>query len=467
MSAAASRCDPLAGRYRVVEAIGAGGMGVVYRAVDERLHRDVAVKLLRPELAHDLPSLLRFANETQALCAVRHRNVVQILDVSDCNDGRPFYAMELLPGVTLARRLRETGPVAAPQAIRLLLDSAAALAAVHRVGLVHRDVKPGNFIVDPNDRALSPTLIDFGLARRPHDRRLTRPGDVIGTPPYMSPEQVAGGEIDASTDVFAWGVLAIEALTGVRVAFGGRVEEAAEPSLRAIAARGIAPAVVEILRRTLRASTTDRFADMTQVLALLEGTLQDEPVTVSFGRDRLTVLPKTELIPRRAPPRSTLAEPLPPATGSPQRSSRMPWLLAALGLGTASLALALPLRAAPIPRLAAPMFLVARGQPAPLPQPAAQVLPVPVVGWLHAEPPECALPTISVGSIATPATTPRRTRSQPAQRTGAAPSPAAPTVVAPTVVEHPAAIVPVVIEPTVAAPAPWKRTPDGLIEPFG
>jgi eukaryotic-like serine/threonine-protein kinase len=216
--------------YRVVEAIGKGGMGVVYRAEDERLGRHVALKFLPEELSDDKQALERFKREARAASALNHPNICTIYDVGEA-DGRSFIAMEFLEGENLQRRIAAR-PSPGAEILEIGLQLAGALDAAHSKGIVHRDIKPANIIVDAQGHA---KLLDFGLAsieRRPTGpssgmtatvmpaEGLTSPGTALGTAAYMAPEQARGEDLDARCDLFSFGAVLYEMCTGTP-AFGG------------------------------------------------------------------------------------------------------------------------------------------------------------------------------------------------------------------------------------------------------
>jgi serine/threonine-protein kinase len=208
--------DVLAGRYRVDGILGAGGMATVYRATDMRLEREVAVKVLLPNLARD-PSLAeRFDREARLLASVTHPSIAEIFDVEPGDAAavrEPFYVMELCEGGSLADRIAAAGHIEPGEVVPLIVAVAAGLGELHRRGLIHRDVKPANILFTGG----RPKLADFGLARttgRPEFPTLTDPGTAIGTPAYMAPELVSGAGPTTASDVYALGATTFHALTG-------------------------------------------------------------------------------------------------------------------------------------------------------------------------------------------------------------------------------------------------------------
>ncbi len=249
------------GQYQILDEIGRGGMAVVYKAWQPSLNRYVALKVLPPQFTFDREFVERFLREAQAAAGLRHPNIVVIYDVGRQDD--TFYiVMEYLEGRTLKQLIEEEGPLPPARVGHIVAQVAAALDYAHQRGFVHRDVKPANIFVGPDDRV---TLTDFGIAKAAWNTHLTRTGMLIGTPEYMSPEQARGEEVDARTDLYSLGIVAYEMLTG-RVPFGGTTPHAVlhqqiyepPPPLRSLRP-GSSPAVDEILNKALAKQPADRY----------------------------------------------------------------------------------------------------------------------------------------------------------------------------------------------------------------
>src|SRR5262245_3188889 len=210
--------------YEILELLGAGAMGEVYRARDTKLRRDVAIKVLPQQLAREPERLARFQREARTLAAVNHANIAQIHG-TDCAGGVHFLALELVRGENLDERLQR-GPLRLAEAIEVGCQVAAGLAAAHDAGVVHRDLKPANVRVTPEGAV---KLLDFGLAKwAPADAAdplVSEPGSLIGTPAYMAPEQARGQPADRRADLWAFGCLLFECLTGARPFAGPTLTE--------------------------------------------------------------------------------------------------------------------------------------------------------------------------------------------------------------------------------------------------
>ena len=265
--------DLLAGRYRIQERIGSGGMGVVYRAFDEELGICIAVKVLRPDLAGDGRVETRLRRELLLNRQVSHRNAVRIHDIGQ-DRGYLFLTLDLVEGRSLREVLRGDGPLSPDRAVAIARQLALALEAAHAEGIIHRDLKPPNVLVNDEGRAW---ITDFGVARSLHDRGPTRTGSVIGTLAYLSPEQARGEVVDGRSDLYALGILLFEMLTGELPFKGGSTAEdlaqrltGASKDIRTL--RGDVPAwLAAVIRRLLQRDPDLRFQNARELIDALDG----------------------------------------------------------------------------------------------------------------------------------------------------------------------------------------------------
>jgi tetratricopeptide (TPR) repeat protein/predicted Ser/Thr protein kinase len=258
----------LAGRYRLGEEVGRGGMGVVYRAQDEQLGICVALKVLRPELADDPRLVERFRREILAARQVTHRNAVRIHDIGRDGD-LLFLTMDFVEGPSLQAMLRKEKRFDPERAAGIARQVALALEAAHEAGIVHRDLKPGNVLVEPSGRAC---ISDFGLARSPGAHDLTRTGMIVGTPAYLSPEQANGASVDRHTDLYALGLLLFEMLTGDLPAtekMPPGQKAGASRNLRALG-KGVPRYLQAIVEQLLQPDPARRFQSAREVVEALD-----------------------------------------------------------------------------------------------------------------------------------------------------------------------------------------------------
>ena len=205
-----------AGRYQIIEELGHGGMGKVYKVFDTDIREKIALKLLRPELALDRETIERFSNELKLARKISHRNVCRMFDLGKAED-TTFITMEFVPGEDLKKFIRKSGQLGAGRAVSIAKQVCEGLAEAHHLGVIHRDLKPQNIMVDEDGNV---RIMDFGIARSMTSKGRTGPGVMIGTPEYMSPEQVEGKDVDPRADIYSLGIILYEMLTG-RVPFEG------------------------------------------------------------------------------------------------------------------------------------------------------------------------------------------------------------------------------------------------------
>ncbi|HXV59064.1 MAG TPA: protein kinase [Vicinamibacteria bacterium] len=297
------------GQYRILRRLGAGGMAEVFVAEDSKLKREVALKLLPPDLAQDPDFLSRFEREAQALAALTHPNIVTIYSVEEA-EGLHFLTMELIHGVGLDQ-IVSTGPLSTERCIAIATQMADALAAAHARGIVHRDLKPGNVVISDDGRV---KILDFGLAKMQGygadeddlTAARTAPGIVLGTLSFMSPEQLQGSAADARSDVFSFGVTLYEMASGHRPFKGGSTAEVMSAILRdqprpVTELTGKFPTALErIIRRCLEKNPDDRYSSAIELRQDIQHMLEAGPARFRFGfsisRKRLLPLLATLLV---------------------------------------------------------------------------------------------------------------------------------------------------------------------------
>jgi len=283
--------DSIAGRrighYQVLEKLGEGGMGIVYKAIDTRLDREVALKVLPPG-RENWKREHRFAREAKAASALNHPNIVTIYEF-DSQDGLNFFSMEYVPGATLQQVLHDrTAPL--PTLLEYARQAAGAIARAHQAGIVHRDLKPGNIMITQEGVA---KVLDFGLAKRSadsaHDETqtvLTVAGQVLGTPAYMSPEQAKGEDEDPRSDIFSFGVILYEIACGRRP-FEGKDAHTimhqithVEPPPPATLNPSIPPELAALIKWCTKKDAQERPASMVEVASALSSIVQGQPVSI-------------------------------------------------------------------------------------------------------------------------------------------------------------------------------------------
>ncbi|MCS6880869.1 MAG: protein kinase [Oscillochloridaceae bacterium] len=251
------------GRYYIKELLGRGGMAAVYRAADTVLQRDVALKVLYPHFSDDPAVVERFKREAVTAASLAHPHIVAVYDVGE-QDGLVFIAMQLLTGRTLQDRLQETGTLNLEALLEVLAPVAEALDYAHARGVIHRDVKPGNIFLSDAAEGPGVVLADFGIAKQLDMPGLTTTGALIGTPDYMAPEQIAGGQVGPPGDVYALGMLTYRALTGRR-AFDGSVQDVllghlyGQPAPPSQVNPALPPALDAVLARATARNPADRY----------------------------------------------------------------------------------------------------------------------------------------------------------------------------------------------------------------
>jgi serine/threonine protein kinase/Tfp pilus assembly protein PilF len=269
-----------AGRYRIIEALGEGGMGKVYRAFDEKLNEEVALKLIESGIASDTRTLERFRNELKIARKIVHKNVGRMYEIME-ESGIHFISMEYVPGEDLGSFIRRSGQLAIETAVRIAAQVCEGLAEAHKLGVVHRDLKPSNIMIDLEGNV---RIMDFGIARSLTAKGLTGEGLTVGTPEYMSPEQAEAKDVDQRADIYSLGVILYEMVTGrlpfvgntpLSIALKHKIEAPRDPKL-------INPQIPEGLRRVilkcLEKEKTNRYQSAADVHIDLMRINQGQPI---------------------------------------------------------------------------------------------------------------------------------------------------------------------------------------------
>ncbi|MDQ2896856.1 MAG: protein kinase [Actinomycetota bacterium] len=294
----------LNGRYRLEARVGAGGMSTVYRAFDETLERQVAVKLMNREVATDSDQLERFRREARAVAQLSHPNIVGVIDAGEDSDPahpRPYIVLEYVEGETLKERIRRQGRLPVPEAVAYAIEIARGLGAAHARHIVHRDVKPQNVLIDQEGAA---KVTDFGIARTLEEDGLTVDGRVLGTTDYVSPEQALGQHVTGQSDLYSLGVVLYEMLVG-EVPFKGdnqvavamkHVRETLPDVQRA--RPGVSAALASVVETATAKRQDDRYADDAEMIADLEDVLAMESARAGGVTGQATSVLRT--LPSRA-----------------------------------------------------------------------------------------------------------------------------------------------------------------------
>ncbi|PYS34864.1 MAG: hypothetical protein DMG14_28465, partial [Acidobacteria bacterium] len=262
----------LAGRYQIVDLLGVGGMGAVYKAFDRQLTRIVALKTILPEMASTPTALKRFKQEVLLAQSIVHKNVVRIFDIGE--DGpTKFITMDFIDGVDLKSLISERGKLPPAEAAGILRRVCQGLEAAHAAGVVHRDLKPQNIMIDKEGHIV---VMDFGIAHSGQSRGVTQTGSFLGTPEYMSPEQAKTENVDARSDIFSVGLIFYELLTG-KLPFQGKT--VLETMFKRTTERAIPPAEIDktvpkgandIVNKCLQIEREQRYQSVTELLEDLE-----------------------------------------------------------------------------------------------------------------------------------------------------------------------------------------------------
>ncbi len=307
----------LDGKFQIVQRIGAGGMGSVYRAEEPAMGREVAIKILHPKLKGRSDLVSRFRREARAMSQLKHPHTVRVFMYGELEDGSLYIVMEMLDGKNLNQTVRKDGPMDPARAIPIIVDACYALHEAHEMGIVHRDLKPENiFVCQQAGMKDYAKLLDFGLAKvteaqmRPGSMILTQEGMVFGTPEFMSPEQARGQTIDARSDIYSLACILYEALTG-KLPFtartpmeyvGKHVTAAPIPLNERVEGRTFPTGLGEVLEKALRKNPSERYQTAVELAEALAPFAEGGSHSSGYADDAAPRTAKPSAVDAPAPP---------------------------------------------------------------------------------------------------------------------------------------------------------------------
>jgi len=345
--------DILQGQFQILQKIGSGGMGSVYKALQPAMNRMVAVKILHPKLANRKDLVSRFRREARAMSHLTHPNTVKVYLYGELEDGSLYIVMEFLEGKNLNQTVRSEGPMTIERGLPILIQACNALEEAHRAGIIHRDLKPENIFVSQTGGIKDyAKVLDFGLAKvteremRPGSIILTQEGMVFGTPEFMSPEQAQGKSLTASSDIYSLAVILYEVLTG-KLPFDAKnpmefiqlhVTQKPKPINERVPGKTFPPILWTVLSKALEKKSEDRYGSAAEFAHALQAVLNGATEIPPYASDGSVPMQKAAAQPVPTPlaqPAPKVADPKAPGAGVPvaTRSSPLP---AVPGVGSAA-----------------------------------------------------------------------------------------------------------------------------------